>query len=123
MLLRTERGRAIRNRLPGNVDEWVPEIYFAEVAGALRRAERAGHVTVDRAAVALSDLLAGPQRRVQVRALLPEAWTLRQNLTIADAIYVVLARHLGASLVTVDERLAGAPGLDVEVIAPPSSPS
>ncbi len=123
MLLRTERGRAIRDRIPDDVEEWVPEIYFVEVAATLRRAELAGRVTVDRAALALSDLLAGPQRRVQVRALLPEAWTLRHNLTVTDALYVVLARHLGAALVTVDERLAGAPGIDVEVIAPPASSS
>jgi predicted nucleic acid-binding protein len=37
-----------------------------------------------------------PTDLVQVRSLLPEAWTFRHNLTIGDALYVVLARHLGA---------------------------
>ena len=109
MLLTTEVGRVIRERLPVAVEEWVPEIYLSEVAGTLRRAELSGRVRPERAAIALGDLLAGPQRRVQVRTLLPEAGTLRHNLTINDALYVVLARHLGAALVTADMRLAKAP--------------
>jgi hypothetical protein len=30
--------------------------------------------------------------------MLSEAWTLRDNVTVADALYVVLARHVGAEL-------------------------
>jgi predicted nucleic acid-binding protein len=36
---------------------------------------------------------------------------LRDNVTAYDAAYVALAEALGASLVTSDARLAGAPGL------------
>jgi hypothetical protein len=46
---------------------------------------------------------------VRVATLLPEAWSLRHNLTVADALYVVLARHLDAVLVTADRRLASSP--------------
>ncbi|MGQ0431873.1 MAG: type II toxin-antitoxin system VapC family toxin [Microthrixaceae bacterium] len=99
LLLRTETGQRLGDRLPSDAEEWVPEVYFAEVAATLRRAELAGRLTPERASVALDDLLAGPLRRVQVKALLPEAWTLRHNVTITDALYVVLARHLADALV------------------------
>ncbi len=68
--------------------------------------------------VALTRLLSTPTRQVAVKPLLVEAWTLRHNLTIADALYVVLARHLEASLVTADRRLASAPALPVRTITP-----
>lgn len=52
-------------------------------------------------------------------ALLLEAWSLRHNLTVHDAVYVVLTRQLDdAVLVTADERLARAPDLGVEIIRP-----
>ena len=82
LLLNTDAGRALRDRLPQPGEEWVPEIYLAEVAGALRRAELAGRVTPARAEVALSDLLAAPQRRAQIKPLLSEAWMLRHNITV-----------------------------------------
>ena len=119
-MLQTARGRALAERLPADADEWVPEIYPIEVAAGLRRAELSGRITADRAALALKRLLEGTQRRVEVTALLPEAWTLRHNLTVTDAVYVVLARHVGAVLVTADHRLAGAPGLGIDVITPPA---
>ena len=44
--------------------------------------------------------------------LVEGAGALRENLTIADALYVVLARRAGAALMIIDERMLGAPGLD-----------
>lgn len=43
---------------------------------------------------------------------------MRHNLTIADALYVVVAQHLAAPVVTTDLKLAGAPGLHVTTITP-----
>jgi predicted nucleic acid-binding protein len=57
-------------------------------------------------------------RRVSLRPPLQEAWTLRHNMTIADALYVVVAHHLRAPLVTTDLRLAATPRLDVATITP-----
>lgn len=118
LLLSTEAGETLRSRLPRPVVEWVPEVYFSEVAGALRRGELHGRLSAARAAVALERLLATPMRRVQIRSLLAEAWALRHNVVVNDALYVVLARHLDAPLVTADLALAGAPGLGVSVITP-----
>ena len=57
-------------------------------------------------------------RAAASRQLLFAAWMLRHNLTVPDAIYVVLARQLGAVLVTGDRRLAAAPRLGVTVHTP-----
>jgi predicted nucleic acid-binding protein len=118
LLLNTPTGQSLREKLDEPAAEWVPEIYFAEVAGTLRRAELAGRMSAARSTVALNRLLSAPTRRVQVKPLLAEAWTLRQNVTVTDALYVVLARHLDAALVTADLNLANAPGLGIEVIVP-----
>jgi predicted nucleic acid-binding protein len=112
LLLETSIGAVLQPKLPAGI-VWVPETYFAEVAGALRRLELAGTITAQRAAAALDELLAAPIRRAAVKPLLSEAWTLRHNVTIADAIYVVLARHSNSAVVTTDHRLASAPELGV----------
>ncbi|MCY4660225.1 MAG: hypothetical protein OXF93_10515 [Acidobacteria bacterium] len=46
---------------------------------------------------------------------LDRVWSLRNNVTAYDAIYVALAETLGELLVTGDRRLAGSPGLNVRV--------
>lgn len=103
---------------PPRVHELGPEHYFAEVAGVLRRAEINGRHTEAQVRIALDRLLAAPLRRVSVRSLIPEAWLLRHNMTVADSLYVVIARHLGADLVTTDLRLANSPTLPVATITP-----
>ena len=42
-------------------------------------------------------------------------WELRDNLTAYDASYVALAESLDTILLTGDERLARAPGIQCEV--------
>jgi predicted nucleic acid-binding protein len=42
-------------------------------------------------------------------------WDLRENLTAYDAAYVALAETLGAPLITMDARLAQAPGIRAAV--------
>ncbi len=48
-------------------------------------------------------------------ALLARCWELRQNLTVYDAAYVVLAKILGVTLLTGDRRLARSPGVRCRV--------
>lgn len=116
--LRTPIGRQLRAKLPAGAETWVPEHYYAESVGVLRRDELNHRFDPARIQVALDRLLTAPARRVSVKPLMAEAWRLRQNLTIADALYVVLATHVGAELVTSDLRLANAPGLLVPTITP-----
>lgn len=56
-----------------------------------------------------------------MRGLFPEAWRLRANLTFSDAMYVALAKHLGADLLTDDQKLANAANRMAGAIPPPSS--
>jgi predicted nucleic acid-binding protein len=73
-------------------------------------------ITDVRARDALDRLLRLPITVARSRPLIPEAWTLRRNMIIQDAVYVVLARHLDAPVLTGDRRLANAPDLRVQVL-------
>lgn len=118
LLLQTPLGRRLAAKLPPGATTWVPEHYFAEVAAVLRRHEIHGRFAPARIQVALDRLLTASVRRVEVKPLVTEAWQLRQNLTMADALYVVVAQHLQALLVTTDARLARFPGLPVATLTP-----
>lgn len=115
--LRTAKGRALSRLLPAGSTLWAPEHYFAEVASALRRLE-----VLERrleAATALAALETAKQlvrRRVNVRPLLDEAWEYRFNISLGDALYVVVAKHLGCPILTGDRRLAATPKLPVDVL-------
>jgi predicted nucleic acid-binding protein len=75
----------------------------------LRRHEMHGEITRARAITAFNSLHGAPAlRRAQIRPLMPDAWGLRHNLTIADALYVALATRLHATLLTGDLKLAAA---------------
>ncbi|OIN78910.1 hypothetical protein BST29_08990 [Mycobacterium malmoense] len=58
-------------------------------------------------------------RVTEVRGLFADAWRLRANVTFGDAVYVALAKHIGADLLSDDGRLANAPGLPVRVLRLP----
>jgi predicted nucleic acid-binding protein len=98
----------------------VPDHFHVECAAALRRLELRAELTPHDAQTALDQLLALRIRRVDTAPLLREAWSMRHNVTVADALYVVVARRLEVALVTGDLRLAQAPGLGVDVLTPSS---
>ena len=94
-------------------DLHAPHLLDVEVLSALRRLVAAGHVTAERAAEAIADLLALPLDRHGHDVLVPRIWELRENLTAYDATYVALAEAVadeGAPLITADARLARATG-------------
>jgi predicted nucleic acid-binding protein len=118
LALQTPIGRQLQVKLPVGAVSWVPEHYFVEAAAVLRRLELRGTYDEARVQLAMDRLLAAPVRRVSVRPLVAEGWQLRHNLTVADALYVVVAKHLNAPLVTTDNKLAAAPTLPVATITP-----
>jgi len=88
-----------------------PHLMPVEAASILRRAALAGDISADSAAQAHDDLI---QLRVDLFPHEPHArraWQLRDSLTAYDAWYVALAEALGAAVVTLDRRMARAPGL------------
>lgn len=118
LALQTPIGRRLQARLPAGATTWVPEHYYVEAVAVLRRDEIHQRYDSARIQVALDRPLLAPARRVSVRPLMIESWRLRNNLTVADALYVVIGQHLGAPLVTTDMKLANSPGLPVATITP-----
>jgi predicted nucleic acid-binding protein len=105
----TRRGRALARLLPAGAEGWVPEHFYAEVLGVLRWQLRGQKLSESQASVAVGRLGGWHLHRASVAPLVPAAWSYRHNLTAADALYVVLAEQLGASLLTDDHRLTQAP--------------
>lgn len=96
-----------------------PHLMPFEVANILRRQELAGSVGRDQAAQAHADLLDLDVELWPHEVLAPGAWSHRHNLSIYDAAYVALTEALGAPLVTLDIRIARAPGVRCAVETPP----
>jgi predicted nucleic acid-binding protein len=102
---------------------------FVEYGAVLRRWDLNRILTRAQTDLGIDALMGWPLRVTQVRGLFADAWRLRANVTFADAVYVALAAHLGADLLSDDGRLAKAPGLPVRNTAParltadPSRPS
>jgi len=90
-----------------------------EVANVLRRLEITGDIDRTAAALALEDLLDLPIDLFPFEVLARPLWRLRHNVTAYDGAYVALAEALGVPLVTLDRRLARAPGTTVAIRTPP----
>lgn len=97
-----------------------PHLMPAEVANILRCAVLAGRLAPDTASLAHDDLLDLPVALFPYEASASRAWELRANLSAYDAWYVALAESLDAELVTLDRRLAKAPGPRCAFRTPPS---
>jgi predicted nucleic acid-binding protein len=115
LVVRSELAPAVAQAV-GATDMVAPDVVNPEVLSILRRVERRGTLTARRAVQAVDDLMDAPVRRFSTLPLLAEAWTLRADVTAADACYVVLARVLRCPLVTADRRLSRSPGLGVPLV-------
>lgn len=111
----TAEGRAVSDALrdrtavsPGHFD--------AEVLSTLGRMARAGDVEVAHVEFMLARLVRAPIKRYAIAPFVRDAWSLRENTSLRDAFYVILARRLKAPFVTLDARLAGAPSLGISVM-------
>ncbi|HSG37999.1 MAG TPA: type II toxin-antitoxin system VapC family toxin [Thermoanaerobaculia bacterium] len=120
LLLRTPAGDRTDAALRGG-RVVVPAHFDAEVFSALGRLVRGGELQEELMAPILDELARAPFLRYTLQPLLAAAWELRHNLALRDALYVSLARRLGATFVTADARLAKAPALGVDVVLAVSS--
>lgn len=120
LLLRTPAGDRAGTALRGH-RVVVPAHFDAEVFSALGRLVRGGDLAEKLVEPILDELAHAPFLRYALQPLLADAWELRHNLALRDALYVSLARRLGAAFITADARLAKAPALGVEVILAVSS--
>ena len=87
-----------------------PHLMPAEAANILRRAALGGEISADTASLAHADLLELDVELFDYRLLAARAWQLRENVTVYDGWYVALAEALAVDLITLDRRLARAPG-------------
>jgi predicted nucleic acid-binding protein len=115
LVVQSERAPAVAQAV-GSTDMVAPDVVNPEVLSILRRLERTGELAAREAVQAVEDLMDAPLRRFSTLPLLAEAWSLRANVSAADACYVVLARILRCPLVTADRKLSRAPGLGVPLI-------
>jgi predicted nucleic acid-binding protein len=116
LVTRTALGRRLRKLAPSDAAWWAPDHLYVEAGAAVRKMRLRGLISVERADAAIAQLLALPVTVVRSKPLVPEAWAMRENVTVADAVYVVLARHLDGPLLTGDRRLARAPKLGITVL-------
>ena len=122
-VLGSSTGRQARDILTEqDGDLHAPELLIAESLSALRRLERHGELTGDRAHEAVRDLLDLPIRRYPTVVLAPRIWGLRGRFTVYDAHYLALAEILDATLFTGDQRFAGQARDLVRVIVPRRQP-
>ena len=90
-------------------DLHVPMTFDVEVPSALRRLELAKLLTTKQVEEVRGNVsLIAMSRHPLVPHLIDTCWPWRHNITIQDGVYVALARLLGASLMTTDDRLARA---------------
>lgn len=104
-------GSALRRRLAGSVCH-APHLVDAEVGHVLHRRALRGDIAADDAAGLLeAGHVLVDERHEMDGVLSAAAWSMRENLSFYDALYVALAAALDVPLVTADERLRRAPGL------------
>jgi predicted nucleic acid-binding protein len=95
--------------LPGPAVPWLaPDVLTFEVGAVARRRLLRGEWPLTAAQRVVEGIQRLPVDLVDSRRMLSRAWELRDNLTIADALYVALAMASGESLLTTDARLAAA---------------
>ena len=111
----TERSEDIRRRLAADPNHSAPHIIDVEVFGLIRRDHLSGSLDETAAGLAVDDLRSWPGERYGHRGLLERAWELRNTVRGWDAAYVALAEALGATLITLDGRLARATGPRCEI--------
>ena len=118
VLIRSSAGRIEAAMARGPVH--VPAQFEAEVFVAIRRQLQQRLVDLDSALVALFALRRLRTERHLIADLLPEALMLRDRFGGHDVFYALLAKRLGATLVTADGSLAlAAQGyVDVRYVPP-----
>jgi len=125
MVIEEQRSDAIDHFLAASESVlWVSEFASAEVASALSRLLRTGNLTVQAAEIGLTDydvwvattanLVDVEGRDVRFATFIVRRFDLM--LRAPDALHLAICRRLGATMATLDRRLAtAARALDIEV--------
>lgn len=97
-----------------------PSLIDYEVASALRGHALGGRLGEEQLMDAADDFNALHIERYPLSAMIRDVLGMRENFTVYDAAYVVLAQALDVQLVTADAKLTEARklGVDVRVLRP-----
>jgi predicted nucleic acid-binding protein len=108
--LREEAMEWLRRYADGELRLIVPDLFWAELANILWKAVRQGRSTKTAALAALHTLQEFQIQTISSQVLLDLAFAIaiRYERTAYDSLYVALAIHFKAQLVTADEKLANA---------------
>jgi predicted nucleic acid-binding protein len=102
---------AVRAAMAADDEHAAPHLVDAEVVSIIRRDYMLGALDLTAAEMAIIGLHEWRGERFGHDLLLDRVWELRNNVRSWDAFYVALAEVLDATLITVDQRLAGATGV------------
>lgn len=91
-----------------DIELWAPDLLYPETVSALRALVMRNSLEPSEAEGAIGRLLGLPFLIAGTAYLVRDAWRLRENVTVYDACYAVLARQLRGTMVTADERLVRA---------------
>lgn len=94
----------------GEIRIVVPDLFWVEVGNVLWKAVRTGRISKELGEEALATMLERNLPTVPSAPLLEKAFEIGTDYgrTVYDSVYVALARHSHAQLITADERLANA---------------
>jgi predicted nucleic acid-binding protein len=115
VVTRTDRAASVERAFVG-CQLLAPDLINAEVLSVLRQWLRRSLIDRQIAGQAVSNLLTAPVRRFTTEALISRMWTLGEHLTPCTSAYMALAQWVGCPLLTLDERLAHSPGLQVALL-------
>ncbi len=106
LLLNGEEGLDVRDAIAGK-SLAAPATIDLDVVSALHRMQSAGTCVVDLVA-RLEFYLRMPLKRHDVTNVMLDAWSLRVEFPLPEAVYVALAEQLGVPLVTRNRAMAAA---------------
>ena len=94
----------------GTLDLLVPDLFWVEMGNILWKAARVGRISASAANAGLAFIEDLGISTAATAGLVRDAMdlALSYDRTVYDSLYVILAVHRGADLVTADERLANA---------------
>jgi predicted nucleic acid-binding protein len=105
LLLATSTGERVAKRLRDARAVIAPAHVDAEVLSALGRLARSAQISDEVVAACLGDLADMPMTRVPLPGLLADAWAMKANVSLRDALYAVVAVRVDGSLLTTDGSL------------------
>ena len=94
----------------------VPSLLDLEVINALRSSKN--FRDRQKGQTAIKKLSGLAMERLDVSMLIRQIWAHRANMNPYDAAYVAAAEVMNRPLLTIDQKFARTPGVDIEIINP-----